>query len=150
MSKIPVSVLVVIHTPDLQVLLIKRTAKTPLEQNFWQSVTGSLNDLNENPRDAAVRELFEETGLLAAEHELSDWHESFTYEIYPAWRHRYEEGVTHNVEHWFGLKVANTQIPIVLAPDEHTEFQWLPFEAAAQLCFSANNAQAIRSLTLRV
>ena len=37
MPKIPESVLVVIHTPALDVLLIERADKP----GFWQSVTGS-------------------------------------------------------------------------------------------------------------
>ena len=37
--KIPISVLVVIHTPDMQVLLLER-ADHP---GYWQSVTGSQN-----------------------------------------------------------------------------------------------------------
>ena len=36
--KTPVSALVVIHTPDLQVLLLERADR----KNFWQSVTGSI------------------------------------------------------------------------------------------------------------
>ena len=36
--KIPRSVLVVIHTPDLQVLMMERAGW----KDFWQSVTGSV------------------------------------------------------------------------------------------------------------
>src|SRR6266446_784104 len=45
--KIPRSVLVVIHTPDLQVLMMQR-AGWP---DFWQSVTGSLAHESEPLRD---------------------------------------------------------------------------------------------------
>jgi NUDIX domain-containing protein len=50
--KIPISVLVVIHTPDLQVLLLER-ADHP---GFWQSVTGS-QDEGETLRQTAAREV---------------------------------------------------------------------------------------------
>ena len=57
--KIPESVLVVIHTPEREVLLIER-ADAP---GTWQSVTGSL-DAPDEPRDAtAWREVAEETGI---------------------------------------------------------------------------------------
>ena len=57
--KIPQSVLVVIHTPALEVLLIER-ADAP---GFWQSVTGSLDQEDEPFAAAAAREVAEETGL---------------------------------------------------------------------------------------
>lgn len=145
-KKIPISVLVVVYTPDLEVLMIKRTAKTELEQNLWQSVTGSLDNIDEHPIDAATRELFEETGLIASQYSLNDWQHSVEYEIFPQWRHRYPDGITQNTEHWFGVCVPNTQIAIKLSPQEHTEYQWLDVEIAAQLCFSWNNALAIKSL----
>ena len=153
MYKIPVSVLVVIYTPDLHVLMMKRTQKNltgDFEKNFWQSVTGSLDFFDDAPHDAAIRELFEETGLVASEHLLHDWHCVSEYDIYPEWQHRYAAGTTRNQEHWFGLQVADTQVNITLAPAEHTEYQWLPFEQAAALCFSWNNANAIRTLPERL
>ncbi|TDR32778.1 dihydroneopterin triphosphate diphosphatase [Hydromonas duriensis] len=151
-KKIPISVLVVVYTPDLQVLMMKRTPKSQtgdFEKNFWQCITGSLDFLDEKPRDAAVRELFEETGLRADDFELQDWQHQSVYEIFPEWRHRYAEGVVENVEHWFGLRVPSTRLHIQLEPQEHTEYKWLPFEEAATLCFSWNNANAIRSLPER-
>ena len=57
--KIPQSVLVVIHTPALEVLLIRR-ADAP---DFWQSVTGSKDALDESYSQTAVREVLEETGI---------------------------------------------------------------------------------------
>ena len=51
--KIPESVLVVIHTPDLQVLLIERADKP----GFWQSVTGSKDTLEESLHETARREV---------------------------------------------------------------------------------------------
>lgn len=151
--KIPISVLVIVYTPDLQVLMMKRTPKVStgdFEKDFWQCITGSLDAYDELPYAAAVRELFEETGLIASEHELQDWQHVSEYEIFPQWQHRYAAGVTRNSEHWFGLKVNSSQIDIQLAPNEHTDYQWLPFEEAAAMCFSWNNADAIRTLPTRV
>jgi dATP pyrophosphohydrolase len=138
--KIPESVLVVIHTPALDVLLIERADASA----FWQSVTGSKDDGSETWWETAVREVHEETGLdaLAPGHALTDWAMENAYDIYPAWQHRYAPGVTRNIERVFGLCVPEAR-PVTLAPREHTRQRWLPHLAAADLCFSPSNAEAI-------
>ena len=141
--KIPESVLVVIHTPSLEVLLIERADKP----GYWQSVTGSKDQPDEPLVQTCVREVAEETGIeiggpsvpLAA---LRDWQLANVYEIYPVWRHRYAPGVTHNTEHVFGLTVpAGT--PVLLNPREHLRHAWLPWREAADRCFSPSNAEAV-------
>jgi len=144
-TKIPESVLVVIHTPDLRVLLLER-ADHP---GFWQSVTGSKDSLDEDLALTCGREVLEETGLDVAAHQLTDWALTNRYEIYPHWRHRYPDGVTHNTEHVFGLCVASP-VPVTIAPREHLAYAWLPWEEAAGRCFSWSNAQAIRELPQRI
>ena len=137
--KIPRSVLVVIHTPALEVLLIERAD----QPGYWQSVTGSLDTPGEVLADTARREVLEETGIRGGT--LRDWGQSNVYEIYPVWRHRYAPGVTHNTEHVFGLTVS-AGTPVVLDPREHLQFRWLPWRDAAAACFSPSNAQAILQL----
>ncbi|MDB5965659.1 MAG: dihydroneopterin triphosphate pyrophosphatase [Polaromonas sp.] len=139
--KIPESVLVVIHTASLEVLLIER-ADHP---GFWQSVTGSRQSEHEPFIGTAAREVFEETGILAAPARFCDWAMSNIYEIYPAWRRRYAPGVTHNTEHVFSLCVAQGSA-VVLSPREHTAFRWLPWREAADACFSPSNAEALLML----
>ncbi|MCA3132696.1 MAG: dihydroneopterin triphosphate diphosphatase [Betaproteobacteria bacterium] len=139
--KIPRSVLVVIHTPALEVLLIER-ADHP---GFWQSVTGSLDAEDEPLQGACAREVFEETGIPAAAGKLIDFGYSNEYDIYPRWQWRYPPGVTRNTEHVFGLRLP-ARVPVVLAPREHLSFEWLPWEDAAERCFSPSNAAAIRHL----
>ena len=141
--KIPESVLVVIHTTDLEVLLIERADRP----GFWQSVTGSLDRPDEPLLETATRELFEETGIVADGERivLHDWHLSNIYEIYQTWRHRYAPGVTHNTEHVFSVCVPR-DIAITLAPREHVQYAWLPLLAAADRCFSSSNAEAILQL----
>jgi dihydroneopterin triphosphate diphosphatase len=139
--KIPQSVLVVIHTPSLQVLLINR-ADAP---NYWQSVTGA-KDFEDEPLDAtARREVMEETGIDCAVGRLEDWNLENIYDIYPRWLHRYAPGVTRNAEHVFGLCVPEGT-PVTLNPREHTAFKWLPWREAADACFSPSNAEAILML----
>ena len=144
--KIPESVLVVIHTPALEVLLIERADKP----GYWQSVTGSKDHLDEPLPDVCIREVAEETGIVVGSPQvalgaLRDWQLANDYEIYPVWRHRYAPGVTRNIEHVFGLRVpAGT--PVVLSPREHLRHQWLPWREAADRCFSPSNAEAVLML----
>jgi dATP pyrophosphohydrolase len=136
--KIPQSVLVVIHTPSLQVLLINR-ADMP---NYWQSVTGAKDFEDEPLETTARREVMEETGIDCAIGKLQDWGLENIYDIYPRWQHRYAPGVTRNTEHVFGLCVPEGT-PVTLNPREHTAYQWLPWREAADACFSPSNAEAI-------
>jgi dATP pyrophosphohydrolase len=136
--KLPVSVLVVVHTQEREVLLLERASRA----GFWQSVTGSLDRPDEPLALAAAREAREETGIDAASGALSRWPIANTFEIYARWRHRFAPGVTHNTEHVFGLKLAR-RLPVTLAPDEHVAFRWLPWRDAASQCFSWSNRDAI-------
>lgn len=138
--KTPISALVLIHTKDLQVLIMERADKA----GFWQSVTGSIEG-NETPKQAAMREVLEETGLDANQYDFQDWQASNTYEIYPHWRHRYAPGVVENVEHLFGLELAQT-FPITLAPNEHTRYEWVDWREAANRVFSWTNIDALKRL----
>ena len=136
--KLPVSVLVVVHTAALDVLLLERRVRA----GYWQSVTGSLDALDEQLEAAAAREVLEETGIAAASGRLSRWNVANTFEIYEQWRHRFAPGVLYNVEHVFGLQLA-ARSPVTLAPNEHVAFAWLPWREAAAKCFSWSNRDAI-------
>ena len=141
--KIPESVLVVIHTPALDVLLIRRADA----EDFWQSVTGSKDSEDEALALTAAREVEEETGIVCRPgtdlaQRLVDWNLQNIYEIYPRWRSRYAPGITHNTEHLFGLCVPDRVTP-QLDPREHTAWRWLPYRDAADACFSPSNAEAI-------
>jgi dATP pyrophosphohydrolase len=136
--KIPQSVLVVIHTPALDVLLINRADAA----NFWQSVTGAKDHEQESFAQTAVREVAEETGIDCANGRLTDWGLENVYDIYPRWLHRYAPGITRNTEHVFGLCVPDGT-RVTLNPREHTAYRWLPWREAADACFSPSNAEAI-------
>lgn len=142
--KLPVSVLVVIHTPALEVLLLERAARP----GFWQSVTGSLDRPEEPLRAAALREVREETGIDAPPERLLRWPLAYTFEVYPEWRHRFVTGTVHNTEHVFSLELPLAG-PVTLAPGEHTASLWLPWPEAAAKCFSWSNRDAIRMLAAR-
>jgi dihydroneopterin triphosphate diphosphatase len=139
--KIPRSALVVIHTPDLQVLMMER-ASWP---GFWQSVTGGLDREDEPFRDAAIREVREETGLDATKYALVDWRVEREFEIFAQHRARYAPGVTRNLEHVFSLEVP-APVDVRLDPREHLRYRWLPYREAADLTISWSNRDAILAL----
>ena len=121
--------------------MIERADRT----GFWQSVTGSLDTLDEDLALAAAREVFEETGIAVEQlpkGALQNMHQQIEYEIYPEWRFRYQAGITRNTEHWFALQVPE-DTEVRLSPREHVAYEWLPYEAAAKKCFSPSNGEAI-------
>jgi dATP pyrophosphohydrolase len=136
--KLTVSVLVLVHTSDREVLLLERA----LRPGYWQSVTGSLDMADEPLERAAARELREETGIDAAAGRLTRWNVAYTFEIYQQWRHRFASGAIHNTEHVFALELAE-RASVAVAPQEHLAFAWLPWREAAAKCFSWSNRDAI-------
>ena len=138
--KKPISSLVLIYTKDFKVLLMERADKA----GYWQSVTGSLED-NETPKEAAIREVFEETGVDANQYTLEDWQLSHVYEIYTHWRYRYAPDTTHNTEHIFGLNLPS-ELPIQLSKHEHVQYLWVDWRDAMEKVFSWTNVEAIKKL----
>lgn len=139
--KIPVSVLVVVHTAAREVLLLERVVRA----GFWQSVTGSLDREDEPLEVAAAREVMEETGIDASTARLRRWNVVNTFEIYAQWRHRFAPGVLHNTEHLFSLELSERRA-VRTSPEEHGAYAWLAAPAAADRCFSWSNRDAIRML----
>jgi len=134
----PVSVLVVVHAGDL-VLLLRRRA--PFD--FWQSITGSLND-GESHAAAACRELAEETGL-SDEGVLSFTGISRQFAIDRRWRSKFAPGVVENVEFEWRYRLPST-MDIAPNSDEHSEFMWLPVAEAVAKVWSWTNRDALRGL----
>jgi dihydroneopterin triphosphate diphosphatase len=139
--KLPISVLVLVHTREREVLLLER-ARYP---GFWQSVTGSVERIDEPLEQAAGREVHEETAIETGGGMLSRWNVVYTFEIYAQWRSRFAPGVLHNAEHVFALELPD-RLPVRLAPQEHVAFAWLPWREAAAKCFSWSNRDAILML----
>jgi dATP pyrophosphohydrolase len=136
--KRPESVLVVVHTADGEVLLLRRADRA----DFWQSVTGSL-EAGETPIEAARREVAEETGLDGSG--VVDCQRRRVFAIAPQWRERYAPGVTHNLEHEFRLGVG-VRPKLRLDPGEHGGHAWLDIPDAAQQATAWTNRAAIRAL----
>ena len=138
MHRRPVSVLVVVHTDD-HALLLRR--KSPFD--FWQSVTGSLQE-DESHAEAASRELAEETGL-TDEGELSYTGVSRQFAIDPRWRDKFGPGIVENVEFEWRYRLSSTT-NVQLNASEHSEFAWLPVAEAIDRAWSWTNCDAIKGL----
>lgn len=145
--KRPESVLVVVYTRAGEFLMLRRACP----RGFWQSVTGSLESA-ESPRQAACRELREETGLSVPAGRLIDLHHRVRFPILPAWRSRYAPGTHYNREHWYALELPGRRL-VRLNPSEHLEHRWMGASDAAANATSWTNRDAILALgrqTLRL
>lgn len=141
--KRPESVLVVVYTRAGTTLLLQRAD----DPSFWQSVTGSLLWEEDTPRQAAVRELAEETGITDVRG-LEDLGLSFCYPILPRWRPRYAPQITHNTEHAYALALP-AETAVRLNPAEHRAYVWLDFATACARVNSWTNREAIRAVAGR-
>ncbi|MCG8710041.1 dihydroneopterin triphosphate diphosphatase [Brenneria sp. 4F2] len=136
--KRPVSVLVVIYARDTgRVLMLQRRD----DPDFWQSVTGSLED-GESTACAAQREVKEEVNIDISAEGLSlfDCQRCIEFELFAHLRRRYAPGVTRNREHWFCLALPGEREVEI---SEHLAYRWLDAPSAAQLTKSWSNRQAI-------
>ncbi len=134
----PESVLVVVHTPLLEFLLLERAQPA----GFWQSVTGSL-EWDESPDEAARREVREETGLPVTN--LRDGRRAQRFPILPQWRAKFPADVDSNLEHVWYLELP-APVAVTLNPDEHSRYEWLGLEAALERVSSWTNRDAIAAL----
>ena len=139
--KIPISVLVILFTRKYDVLLLERADRP----GFWQSVTGSKEDVKESLASTAQREVREETGLNFERNQFRDWNRSFDFEIYRHWRGRYKPGITHNTEYVFSLMVEN-KVKIEISPREHLSYCWIDRKSAIAKVFSWTNVIALKEL----
>ena len=115
--------------------------KAPFD--FWQSITGSLQD-GESHADAARRELLEETGL-TDEGELRYTGVSRQFAIDPRWRDKFGPGIVENVEFEWRYYLRSPK-DVRLCQREHSEFEWLPIADAVDRAWSWTNRDAFRGL----
>lgn len=125
------------HT-DTEVLLIRRVD----HEEFWQSVTGSL-EWGEAAGDAAARELEEETGIKNVKLRDSGIRRSYT--ILEQWRSRYHPDTKRNIERLFYCYL-DSRCEIALNSAEHSDYQWLSYEEAKKQVYSWSNRLAIEGL----
>ena len=143
--KQPRSIQVVIFADGAQerrYLLLRRVAG---HGAFWQSVTGSL-EVDETYRQAAAREVMEETGIGTSEEELIELGVINTFEIAPQWRERYAPGVTHNEEVCFALSVSESDVQV--DPLEHDAYAWASYDRAFEMLYWDSNKRALEASLL--
>jgi dATP pyrophosphohydrolase len=143
--KQPRSVQVVIFaetSAERHYLLLKRVAS---HGGFWQSVTGSLED-GETHRQAAAREVLEETGFVVREADLIELGLVNTFEIAPQWRAKYAPGVTHNEEVCFALKVEECDAR--LDQLEHDSYAWESYDCAIEMLYWESTRRAFAATQL--
>jgi dihydroneopterin triphosphate diphosphatase len=122
-------------------LLLKRVAS---QGGFWQSVTGSLEG-GESHRQAAVREVFEETGIRCLAEELIDLELTNVFAIAPQWRARFAPEVTHNEEVCFALRVEKCEVRLDAL--EHEDYLWLDAERAYAMFYWESSKKALAKFT---
>ncbi|HXG67953.1 MAG TPA: dihydroneopterin triphosphate diphosphatase [Blastocatellia bacterium] len=141
--KQPRSIQVVIFTENesgREFLLLRRVTS---HGGFWQSVTGSLEE-GETHAEAAVREVYEETGITCREADLLDLKLVNVFEIAPLWRSRFAPGVTHNEEICFALKVDTREVRVDTL--EHEAYAWVDYETAMQMLYWVSSKRAFAAL----
>ena len=118
---------IVVSREDGHVLVFERRDKP----GQWQLPQGGL-DVGEEPLEAALRELQEETGIAPGRVELMAEHPDWlAYELPPD-RRRPKTG-RGQVQKWFLLRFLGTDSDIDLAPDtgkrqEFSAFRWIALE----------------------
>ena len=139
--KRPVSVLVVIYAQDTKRVLMLQRRDDP---EFWQSVTGSLEE-GETAPQAAAREVKEEVAIDVAREQLTLKERTVEFEIFSHLRHRYAPGTERNTESWFCLALPHER-EIVFT--EHLTYRWVNAADAAALTKSWSNRQAIEEFVI--
>lgn len=135
--KRPESVLVVLYDEHHRLLLLQRQD----DPEFWQSVTGSVEE-GEQPWQAAIREVQEETGVTLQAEQLRDCRHINRYLIRKRWLHRYPDGTRFNTEHVFCAQIPSTTHFVLT---EHLAFEWHPKNEALARLWSPSNRTAVEA-----
>ncbi|HKB79775.1 MAG TPA: lipoyl(octanoyl) transferase LipB [Thermoanaerobaculia bacterium] len=132
---------VLIHDAERVLLLHRR----PERGNFWQPITGSIED-GETPAETARREIIEETGH-AAEPEDLDLEQSFMIESHYLESLHPMPIIASEVTFAASLSAA---LEIRLDADEHDDCGWFPFEEAYAMIRWTDDREALERLEERL
>lgn len=120
----------------LELLLFRRP---PARGRIWVPVSGKVEPSDHDFSTALLRELKEETGLIAPSERLIDldWHVLFRADNGETWR-----------LHAFGLEVPRSFQPRLSA--EHDAAEWVPVEEAVRRLYFEDNRDAVTRLRDRL
>ena len=125
---------------DREYLLLRRVANPNLGlENFWQGVTGGLEE-GEAPAQAAKRELFEETGLVPSALEKIEY--AYSLPVDDKWKEMYPSGVDQIVEHVF-IAYIDPQTEPTLS-HEHDIWEWYKLDRALRKLKYPGNIKALK------
>ena len=114
---------------ELRFLLLKRNSTLG---GYWQPVTGFIEEPETN-REAALRELGEETGIVDYER-ITDPKHFFLIDMH---------GIQCSV---YVLAVEVSDPPTIKISYEHTEHQWLSYQNARNVLYWENNVETLDKL----
>ncbi|MGY5453416.1 NUDIX hydrolase [Agarivorans sp. MS3-6] len=121
----------------IEYLMLKRVPRPDMQLGaFWQAVTGGMEE-GENIQQTAVREVYEETNLRIARLQSTNF--SYRFLIKDQWRDTYGYAADDILETVFCAEVCDEPI----LSNEHSDYQWLPYNEAIDLLEFTYNQQAI-------
>jgi len=114
--------------------------RTPQAGDFWQGVTGGVED-DETPLEAANRELLEESGIVGLE--LIAFGEIRKFPIPESMKHYFSSETTALAEYSYYVMLESECVP-VLDDKEHDQWRWVSLSDAIELLFWEGNKESLR------
>ena len=130
------------HMPEWQHLTDDQRAQAIRRAGFWQSVTGSLDRLDEPLAAAAAREVMRGDGHRRRARPPAAVERGLYLRDLSALAPPLRAGRSAERRALFGLELPARRT-VCMAPQEHVAFAWLPWREAAAKCFSWSNRDAI-------
>lgn len=116
-----VQIVILKELDDTLFALLLQTNKS--RGGFWQNITGSVESDDLNTKNAAIREVLEETGLFLLKDQVYDLNSSFTYE-------NINKNLIFKEYVYYAIIDDSSNIKI---SNEHDSFKWKPTTLITEL-----------------